>query len=222
MKVRAPKRGTRYQREPGTPPILRRLWFFRIGAVVLALLVLIAFKMDLNNLPGFGRQLPTVADERQDLVLSLTQPPVTNNAASFRIVPPVGWQMRRPPDSDPYDLVFWSPNRASLSLMATPVPYNELSALYKEIQESEARMDIRNPVETVRLGGRMVIQRKATLLQERVLTLDFVEDKVAYHAMFSAPIDTFAEYEPQVLDLLQTFTPIVETSGQPEAALEAP
>ena len=49
----------------------------------------------------------------------------------------------------------------------------------------------------------------------RVLAIDFVENRVAHHILFTAPPDLFEKYEPVLLEVLNTYQP--GSSGAPSS-----
>ncbi|HOW96308.1 MAG TPA: hypothetical protein P5567_03665 [Kiritimatiellia bacterium] len=183
----------------------------------LGLLLLVALAADLRRMPK--RKLPGFtdpADELQAVVLGLNGPRYADPEGLFSIVAPAGWTAFKPPDSRPYDVVFRGPSGSTISVMATPVEYNDLPSLVREIDRNEEEAGIRTQSEAFFFLGGPAVLRKAGLVTSRVFSVDFVRDRVAHHIICSVPPELFDRYYPVLMDVVETYRP-----GAPKAAAVA-
>jgi len=121
------------------------------------------------------------------------------------VVPPAGWRTALPPDSGSYNVVFFGPNGADMSIMATPVDYDDLPSLFKDIEKSERQTSIRTDFEAIRFQNRSAVKRTCMLHHVRVLAIDFVENRVAHHILFTTPPELFEKYEPVLMEVINTY-----------------
>ena len=185
-----------------------------IAVLLFMALCALAFLLDIRRRQaGEPHRAATVQEEVAAAVRGLAGTPLAAPSGRFTIVPPADWNVRRAPDADGYDLVFWSFQGATLSAMATPVPYSEMSKLSDDILRRERERDLATPLELVTLGDRKMIQRAATLTTQRILAFDFVEHNVAYHVLCSAPTEIFPSYEGLFKELVKTLSPVQPASG---------
>ena len=115
---------------------------------------------------------------------------------SFSVAIPAKWIVAEGEEAQAYDLVLHNMRGASLCAISTPVDYDDLRSLAETIRAREQEHNIATVQELADLDARKVIQRKALLVTERIVSFDFVEDRVAYHVICSAPVAEFDVYEP--------------------------
>lgn len=173
------------------------VWLWLILGTFLLLIVAAALHEVSRGGAGAPAQLAAPpAEEVLSALRSLGAAHVTATNGLFSLPAPAGWQVKSGQDAEPYDVVFFTPNGASISAMAAQVAYNDLPTLDRTIRKKEYSRDLSTALDAIRLGDRAVIQRKATLLNQRVLAVDFVQDYVAYHVMCAAPLELYDVYEP--------------------------
>ena len=180
----------------------------KLVLLILVLLGIVALFVDISSLTRRRPKASSkVATELQDIMLGLGGERYTDASGLFSMVPPAGWQIVRRPDADPYNAVFWGPNGADMSVMATPVDYDDLPSLFKDIEKGERQPSIRTAFEAIKLQGRPAVRRTCKLHHIRVLAIDFVENRVAYHILCTAPPDLFEKYEPVLMEVIYTLRP---------------
>ena len=196
---------------PRPPPDRRpppaHLWL-QLGLPLLGGLFVLALIADLalvGRRAGPGVLFPDVPAEIQGLRTGLNGPRYTAPNGLFSIVAPRGWTIRSGDDSAPYDVTFRSPNGISINLMATPVPYDDLPALYADIDRREREFGIHADIETIYFQKKPAARRVVKLLKSKVIAIDFMADRVAHHLLCEIPTDYFDRYQPVLMDLLQTY-----------------
>lgn len=191
---------------------------FRIVFLIIGAACLVAFFVDYRRFHGAfgGERLPTVEEELKTVILGLGEKTYTDRSGRFTVAVPPGWNQLSADGSMPYDIAFVSPNRASIRIMATSVPYDTLRELYETIEAREKSRDIRTELTTIKKWGLDVIQRRADLTSESVVSFDVVQDFVAYHIMCAMPKDFAKQYEPVIVDVVDTFKIV----AQPKASAE--
>lgn len=189
--------------------------FLRLAVLAFVLLVIVAIAADMRKMrTRLPKVIPSVPAELQNILLGLGGPRYTDPSGLFSVVVPAGWQTVTPPDSGSYNVVFSGPNGADMSIMATRVDYDDLPSLFKDIEESERQTRIRTAFEAIRFQGRAAVKRTAKLHHVRVLAIDFVENRVAYHILCTTTPDLYEKYEPvltEVIHTIQTGTPKTST-----------
>jgi hypothetical protein len=185
-------------------------------AVVAAFAV--AFAWDLFRMSKRApRNVPTtVGEDVRQVLLGLADPPYVDPAERFSLVPPSGWIAQPRTEGALYDISFSSAGRAGLSIVATPVEYNELRDLYRDIRRREQSFSISTHLETTRFGDRPAIRRTAQLQGRRLMSYDFVENHVAYHLLLEIPDDYAKDYEFALGEVLKTFKPLGVATNGPE------
>ncbi|MCX6996035.1 MAG: hypothetical protein NTV49_02870 [Kiritimatiellaeota bacterium] len=189
---------------------------------VLALLADLAL---VGRWSGPGALFPDAPAEIQGLRAGLHGPRYTATHGRFSIVAPPGWNTLSGEDSAPYDVTFRSPNGISVSLMATPVPYDDLPALYADIDRREREYGIHADIETMYFQNRPAARRVVKLLRSKMIAIDFVADRVAHQLLCEIPTEYYDQYQPALLELLQTYqplTPPVRAVRQQPAARSTP
>ena len=180
--------------------------YLQVGLLVFGLLVVVALIMDLT---GFMHKKvyrpPDIATELQNMVLGLDGPRFTDANGLFSIVIPPGWKVSKPPESDPYNVVFVGSHSADISIMAKPVSYNTLPELFREIQKLEKQFGLATKVDTIRFRGRPAIKRSGRLMRVKVFAIDFVEDHVAHHILCAVSPEYFDRFEPVLMEVLNTY-----------------
>jgi hypothetical protein len=170
------------------------------------LLVIVAIVADISRMRRqIPKYVPDVPTELQNILLGLGGPRYVDPNGLFSVVPPAGWQTATPPESGSYNVVFYGPNGADMSIMATPVDYDDLPSLFKDVEESERQTGIRTAFEAIRFQGRSAVKRTCKLHHVRVLAIDFVENRVAHHILFATPPEVFEKYEPVLMDVMNTY-----------------
>jgi len=186
----------------------KRHVLLKLVVLVFGLLVIVAVVADQRKMrTRLPVSIPSLAAELQDILLGLGGPRYADPAGLFSVVVPAGWRTVTPPDSGSYNVVFYGPNGADMSIMATRVDYDDLPSLFKDIEKSEKQTSIRTDFEAYRFQGRSAVRRTCKLHHARVLAIDFVENRVAHHILFTAPPDLFEKYEPVLLEVLNTYQP---------------
>ena len=187
--------------KPAERPVLLKLVL-----LTLVLLIIVAIVADISMM---RRQLPEVIPdvpaELQNILLGLGGPRYVDPNGLFSVVPPAGWRTATPSDRDSYSVVFYGPNGADMSIMATPVDYDDLPSLFKDIEKSERQTSIRTDFEAIRFQGRSAVRRTCKLHHVRVLAIDFVEKRVAHHILFTTPPELFEKYEPVLMEVMNTY-----------------
>ena len=180
--------------------------FLQIGLLVFGLLVVAALIVDMT---GFVHKKvhrpPDVTTELQNIVLGLDGPRFADSNGLFSIVIPAGWKVSKPPESDPYNVVFVGTHSADISIMAKPVSYNTLPELFTEIEKHEKQFGLSTKVDTIRFRGRPAVKRSGRLMRVKIFAIDFVEDHVAHHIMCAVSPEYFDRYEPVLMDVLNTY-----------------
>lgn len=143
--------------------------------------------------------------ELQNILLGLGGPRYVDPSGLFSVVLPAGWQTATPPESGSYNVVLYGPNGADMSIMATPVDYDDLPSLFKDIEQSERQTSIRTDIEAIRFQGRAAAKRTCKLHHVRVLAIDFVENRVAHHILCTTPPELFEQYEPVLMEIINTY-----------------
>lgn len=180
-----------------------RLVLFKPAVLILAVLVIVAVVVDMSTMRrGLPKTIPT---ELQNILLGLGGPRYVDPTGLFSVVPPAGWQIATHSENDSYNVVFYGPNGADMSIMATPVDYDDLPSLFKEIEKSERQTSIRTYFEAFRFQGRSAVRRTCKLHHVRILAIDFVENHVAHHILFTTPPELFEKYEPVLMEVLNTY-----------------
>ena len=187
--------------DPAKRPVL-----LKIVLLVLVLLVIVAVVADMRKMSTrLPKYIPGVAAELQDILLGLGGPRYADPSGRFSVVVPAGWQTVTPPESGSYNVVFYGPNGADMSVMASPVDYDDLPSLFKDIEKSERQTSIRTDLEAFRFQGRSAVRRTCKLHHVRVLAIDFVEKRVAHHILITAPPELLEKYEPVLMEVLNTY-----------------
>jgi hypothetical protein len=171
-------------------------------------LAVVAFIVDLSQvkIPN-PIAAPTANEELQTVLLGLGGPRYVDSNGLFSVVAPAGWRIYRPPESDFYNVIFKSPNGADMSVMATPVQYDDLPSLFKDITDNERESGIRTEFATIRLKDRQAIRRTCKLFNSRVLAIDFVANRVSHHILCTAPLALYDKYEPVFMEIIDTYQP---------------
>jgi hypothetical protein len=190
-----------YRRPPARP-------YLKLGLLALALFVVVALLRDAKHIHRVGdEEAARVPRELQRIIAEYKNQPVTDPRGFFQIVPPPGWSTVRLPASEPYNLIFRSPNGPDISIMATPTPYNDFPSLYRRLQQIEMEVAIEMNLELIRFNGRRAIQRTTRLHGIQVRTIDFVNRHVSHHIQFQAAPDVFDAYWKALQEVLSTYTP---------------
>jgi hypothetical protein len=185
--------------------------------LVLGVLVVIALMADLAWMSKPARPvLYDVPTDLQNLVLNLHGERYVHPDGRFSIVKPAGWRMKVRPESHPYDVVFYGPNATDISIMATPVKYNTLPELMKDLEQSERESGLAMNKDPFFFKGAPAVKRLARLRTTSVLALDFVRNNVAYHVICGVPPEYFEQYEPVLMDVLNTWEFGDPSTGRPE------
>ena len=174
---------------------------------MLGLLLLVALLVDLGRLIRRPVAAPDVRTELAAVTRGLQGPRYTDPQGRFSLVAPAGWQIIAPPNCQPYHVTFRSPNSADLNIMVTPVAYNDLPSLMREIEASERSAGIATHPEAFFFQGQPAVRRIAKLTQSKVLCVDFVREGLAHHVLASTPPEWFDLYYPVLLDVLKTYQP---------------
>lgn len=181
------------------------LWGVIAGISVVTLLAVLAVPSWRAKLhpPAPPPLVPPVEDVQASL-RQLESSRVSAAPGGLSAEAPAGWEQVTGPDAKPYDLTFQNPRGVSISMMATPVKYDDLRQLSADIRRRERERQMSTTLEVIRLGDRQVIQRKVDLGRQQVLALDFVENRVAYHSLCCAPKKFYDTYEPLFLEVVKS------------------
>jgi hypothetical protein len=207
--------GSRFR--TATTHSLLPLWLMIGGVSVVALLLVLAIPDLRKSLraPVLAPPIPAA----EDVLVSLRELDIHRVVApsgAFSVSAPAGWEQVTGPDAKPYDLTFQNPRGVMISLMATPVKYDDLRSLTADIRRREKDSQLVTTMDIVRVGDRQVIQRNVRLSRQRILAHDFVENRVAYHALCCAPTKLYETYEPLFLEVLKSLT--ADAAVKPAAA----
>ena len=199
--IERPWRADPARAKPAERPVFLKLAVF--GFILLVIVAVIA------DIAAMRRRMPVnivdVPTELQNILLGLGGPRYVDPAGLFSVVPPAGWQKSSDANKGNYSAVFYGPNGADMSIMATPVDYNDLPSLFKDIEKSERQTSIRTEFEAFRFQGRSAVKRTCKLHHVRVLAIDFVENRVAHHILFTTPPELFDKYEPVLMEVMNTY-----------------
>ena len=184
-----------------------------------AVLLLSAFMLDLRQRYGAAPQVAVAATPAEEVVEALRALGQERIAGGprFTVAPPAGWVRISGAEAHPYDLMLHNQRGVSIGIMATPVAYDDLHRLGTDIRRQELSRDMLTAQELIRLEGRPVIQRKVRLVTQQVLAFDFLENRVAFHLLCSAPREVYEVYEPLFLAVGGTVRPVepVTPAGAP-------
>lgn len=194
--------------DPARAKPAERPVFLKVAVFGFILLVIVAVIADIA---AMRRRMPVnivdVPTELKNILLGLGGPRYADPTGLFSVVPPAGWQKSSDANKGNYSAVFYGPNGADMSIMATPVGYDDLPSLFKDIEASERQTGIRTDFEAFRFQGRSAVKRTCKLHHVRVLAVDFVENRVAHHILFTTPPELFEKYEPVLMEVLNTYQP---------------
>lgn len=180
----------------------------QMALLVFGALAVIAFIVDLVRAPlPSPMAAPSANEELQTVLLGMGGPRYVDSKGRFSVVAPAGWRILKPPESDFYNVIFKSPNGADISIMTTPVQYDDLPSLFKDISENERESGIRTEFETIRLKDRPAIRRTCKSLSSRVLAIDFVANRMSHHILCTAPTALYDKYEPVFMEIMDTYKP---------------
>ena len=177
--------------------------FIQTGLLVLGLLVIVALIADLVAIQK-PRPAVDVKSELQDLLIGLNGPRFIDPNGRFSVVPPADWQIKRRPDCPPYDVVFRGPYATEICIMATPVQYDDLPSLLKDMDRAEQQFDIHTQKEPMFFQAKPV-RRVVRMNHADVFSLDFVSDRVAHHIYCTVPAGEFEAYYSAIVELLNTY-----------------
>ena len=174
-------------RPANTPPA--RPWVL-IGLLAILFLVVIAIFADFRK-HGLlqRRKVPTISEDVQRALVSRTGLLASDPKERFSVAVPKGWIVEKGDDAKPYQLLIRSMQGPNIGMMATPVAYDSLAELFKDITKAEVKEGIATELETTRFHGLPAARRTAKLMRVRVLAFDFVDQHVAYHIMCTAPTE---------------------------------
>lgn len=182
--------------------------WWKLPALVFGLLVVVALCLDLQR---FARQKPqgrSVAVDLQNMVLGEVGSLYVHSNGWFSVRCPAGWRMRTGAQSAPYQVVMYGPAATDLSIMVTPVSYDHLPALLRDIERSEQMAGLSVPKEPFFFKGVPAVRRVAHLKTQTLLAIDFVKDGLAHHIMCGLPPEYFDRYQSVILDwLVQHYEP---------------
>ena len=189
------------------PSKLSRVWSILAGVALLLIAGTLFESMEARKSTLERLQVPT-GTQVVDALRTLGQEHL-RAGSRFEIALPAGWARLEGPDALAYDLVVWDQARgASISLMATPVDYDDLQRLGVDIRKRESEYQIATVPDIIHLQDRPVIQRKVRLAGGKVLAIDYIESRIAYHILCSAPTDLFDVYEPLFLAVAASVRPL--------------
>ena len=204
-------------------PSVRRAYappLWEIGLLTAGILVVIAIIADLSTPPKADPSFPDVTTELRNALLNPPDTRYVDPKGLFSIGCPAGWSRTDRSNGASYDIVFFSPNRASIGIMATRVKYNDLPSLFKDIEKNEAEYGIRTDVETIRFKNRPAIKRTCVLNTVKIFSIDFVDNYVAHHILCRAPKDYYDQYVPVLMELLNTYEPLSPAPGDARRQME--
>lgn len=184
------------------------LWL-KILLLAFGLVIVVALIADMRSLQHRRlRTLASRAEEPQDLVIHAgTGETFRDPKGLFTFVPPSGWKIVAYPASQPYNAVFYGPDGMDISIMAVPVDYDGLQPLLGKLEHAEDQFGIDTHIEAMFFRGRPAVKRTCRLHHVKLLTIDFVEDRVAHHILCSIPPDRFDQYQAALMEVLSTYRP---------------
>jgi hypothetical protein len=178
----------------------------KLGLLVFGLLAMVAIGLDMTMVhQRLPRATISVETEVQSILLGLNGPRYVDPNGRFSIVCPPGWRIIVSPDSSPYDVVLSSPRGAEISILASPVAYDDLPSLMADIEKAERGFNLHTQKEPIFFQDTPAVRRVCQLLQTKLLAIDFVSDRVAHHIMCSVPPECFDPYYSAFLELLNTY-----------------
>lgn len=176
---------------------------------VLFVAAIAADMIKLSRGGSFAQPLESVSVELQQLDHDIAAGRrVTASSGLFSLVLPGGWTVRTGEAVAPYDLTLVSPNRVSVSLSATRVPFDDLPALYKTMGQREREYGVHTEAQPYYLHGIPAARRELELMKTKVLAIDFVKDHIAHQIFCEVPAEVFAQYRPTLLKLIETYQPL--------------
>jgi hypothetical protein len=143
----------------------------------------------------------------QRLILGLAGERYVGPAGRFSMIPPDGWTVKEGGEEDPYDVTFTGPFGQTLSVLTADAEGSDMASLERLLLRKEEDLGLRTHIAPLRIGGQTAFRRRTSLMEEIALAVDFIVDGVAHHILFSAPREMFEEYEPVILNLLETYRP---------------
>lgn len=192
-------------------------WVASPWGFLLLLVCVGAFVLDIRNISRTRPQSdqPPVREEIQQVIIGLADQPYADPAGRFTLTPPAGWDIVPRSADNFYDVSFVSLGRANLNILATPVDYDDLRGLNADIQRREREYGIHTQLETTRFQNRDAIRRIAQLPQNKLVSYDFVENRMAFHILYEIPNDFAKDYEFALGEVLKTFKTAASMNSPP-------
>lgn len=198
---------------------------FRLALYAGSILLLAALMADLRN---FSRRfaegpratpLPRKGDAA-DVLRGLDGPRYVDPAGRFSLVPPRNWVKLDPPPTDFYDVVFQGPYGMDLSIQTAETRGMTFDELIGKLRDVERGLSAETHMDIAYVGKHRAVKRSARLFRSKVLLLDFLTGDLAHHVQFSMPPETYDEYEPVFLRLMETYEAgrLLPEAGAPAAA----
>ena len=195
-----------------------RKQIFVIGMLLFGILLVAAFIADMTLLPKRrAKARPNNTRELQQLVLGMGGNRYEDpRKGLFSIVPPAGWQVSAYPESRPHNVRFIGANGADISITASKVEYNNFNTLLRRVKAIEKKYGLNMNIESHNFIHRPAVKRTTILHHTKVISFDFVENNVAHHIQVSTPHSMFDQYEPILMDVINTYEPFTPTEAKPQ------
>lgn len=184
---------------------LRVLW-------ALAALLLIALLADLRNLSqriaAGPRAQPTPRKgDAADIAKGMGDPRYVDPSGYFSVVPPRHWVKVATPANDFYNVVFRGAHDMDMRVQVVATHGQTFEGLVKKLRQVERNLSADTHMDFAYVGPYRAVKRSVQLFRNRVLLLDFMTGDLAHHVQFSMPPESYEEYEPVFLRLMQTYEP---------------
>ena len=185
---------------------LKQLLIFLTLAFGLALII--AIIVDIQVITEKSNSEPDYySADIQSLILGMFDEPYIDKDRLFSLVPPSGWKVIKTPEGTPYNVTFRSPNGPEINIISSKVDYNDFERLKREIKNIETQQGLNTHMEDSGFIGREAVRRTLGLHLSKVIIYNFIESNVAHHIQVSIPHELAQEYEPVLMDVIETYEP---------------
>lgn len=204
----------------GGNPARRRLWrtVIAIGALFVVLLAVDFARRAAQQMRTARSALPQ--DDPLALVMGVQDQRYVDPGGRFAITFPRGWIVRTGPGVTEYAAVLRGPRDLEVCVQVNDIAHDRFDLLFREIRKIEEDYGLDMHITTnVPFQGRMAVERQIRLFEKTVFAIDFLDGHTAHHLQGAAPRDRFAQYEPLLRKIVETYEarPGVASSS-PEAA----
>jgi hypothetical protein len=198
-----------------------RMPAYRIPLMVLLFAVVVVAPVALRNnrVPWDRPDVDLVEALRHTMLLGPNAPRYFDPAGRFSIAVPEGWRWRTGEDAYPYELRVLGPDDTDLCLKISEVDFG-----FDGLRAMLAGVEIENGIDThmsdTNFLGWPAVFRTMQLYHQRVIALDFVAGRNAYHLLAGLPPSRFDEAQPYMLALMDTLkiAPAPPAAAPPDSA----